>query len=69
MELQQGAFGIDKTKALKLRVFSLCESGPLWRPQTPNFIQCAKSNRARFPPPRFSKTTLQHTCRRTSKTS
>jgi hypothetical protein len=44
--LKKGPLGIDKTKALELREFSLCETGPVVRASVSVHIWCATSDKA-----------------------
>lgn len=44
--LKKGPIGIDKTKALELREFSLCETGPVVRASVSVHIWCATSDKA-----------------------
>jgi hypothetical protein len=47
--LKKGPFGIDKTKALELRKFSLCETGPVVAASITVHVWCATSDKAVFP--------------------
>ncbi|MDA9406504.1 hypothetical protein XH98_34165 [Bradyrhizobium sp. CCBAU 51745] len=44
--LKKGPFGIDKTKALELRSFSLCETGPVVAATITVHVRCATSDQA-----------------------
>jgi hypothetical protein len=44
--LKKGPFGIDKTKALELREFSLCETGPVVAASITVHLKCATSDQA-----------------------
>jgi len=44
--LKKGPFGIDKTKALQLKSFSVCESGPVVTASALVHIHCATSDQA-----------------------
>src|SRR5262245_52333399 len=44
--LKQGIFGVDKTKALLLREFRLCEDGPMVRATLTVYVECATSDAA-----------------------
>ena len=44
--LKNGPFGIDKTKALELRKFSLCENGPIVSAAITAHVWCATSDKA-----------------------
>jgi hypothetical protein len=44
--LKKGPFGIDKTKALELRAFSLCETGPIVAATITVHVRCATSDQA-----------------------
>jgi hypothetical protein len=46
--LKKGPFGIDKTKALELREFSLCEAGPIVSASITVHAWCATSDKAVF---------------------
>lgn len=46
--LKKGPFGIDKTKALELREFSLCEAGPIVSASITAYAKCATSDKAVF---------------------
>jgi len=44
--LKKGPLGIDKTKGLELREFSLCETGPVVKASASVYIWCATSDQA-----------------------
>jgi hypothetical protein len=44
--LKKGPFGIDKTKTLELRAFSLCETGPIVAATITVHVRCATSDDA-----------------------
>jgi hypothetical protein len=46
--LKKGPLGIDKTKALELRNFSLCETGPVVAASITVHVKCATSDQAVF---------------------
>lgn len=46
--LKKGPFGIDKTKALDLLKFSLCENGPVVAASITVHMKCATSDQALF---------------------
>jgi hypothetical protein len=48
-DLKKGPFGIDKTKALELRAFSLCEAGLIVSASITAYAKCATSDEAMFP--------------------
>jgi hypothetical protein len=47
--LKKGPFGIDKTKTLELRKFSLCETGPIVAASITVHVWCATSDKAVLP--------------------
>lgn len=53
--LKHGPLAIDKTKALELREFRLCEEGPIVRASVAVYIKCATSDAA------FVRTSLDET--------
>jgi hypothetical protein len=46
--LKKGPFGVDKTKALELLKFSLCETGPVVAASITVHVKCATSDQAVF---------------------
>jgi hypothetical protein len=46
--LKKGPIGVDKTRALELRQFSLCETGPVVAASMTVYAKCATSDRAVF---------------------